>query len=168
MKKANPQRFHTVWLLIWQCWNDKKIFLIYLFLAALGLHCCASYSLVAASRGYTLVLTEASVCCRAWAQGSQASVAAALEHRLHSCGCGLSCPKPFGIFPDQGWNRVSCIGRWILYQWTTREAPGLIIFYLSGSDTQFIWGLWKHSHNIFLTAEYYYSHFKMRKLRLRD
>ena len=97
----------------------KKIFLIYLFLAALGLHCCASYSLVAASRGYTLVLTEASLCCRAWAQGSQASVAAALEHRLHSCGCGLSSPKAFGIFPDQGWNRVPCFGRWILYHWAT-------------------------------------------------
>ena len=29
--------------------------------------------------------------------------ARALEHRLNSCGDGLSCPEACGIFPTQGW-----------------------------------------------------------------
>ena len=33
----------------------KQFFLSYLFLMALGLHCCASFSLVVESRGYSLV-----------------------------------------------------------------------------------------------------------------
>ena len=35
--------------------NFKNNFIFYLFLAVLGLHCCAGFSLVAASRGYSLV-----------------------------------------------------------------------------------------------------------------
>ena len=38
---------------IYQCSLKKKI--IYLFLAGLGLHCCADFSLVAGSRGYSTV-----------------------------------------------------------------------------------------------------------------
>ena len=46
----------------------------------------------------------------------------ALEHRHSSCGPWLvAC----GIFPDQGSNHVSCIGRWILYHWATRKGPSL-------------------------------------------
>ena len=32
-----------------------------------------------------------------------------------------SCPGACGIFLDQGSKPVSCIGRWILYHWITRE-----------------------------------------------
>ena len=31
-----------------------------------------------------------------------------------------------GIFPDQRSTRISCIGRWILYHWATREALVLV------------------------------------------
>ena len=43
---------------------------------------------------------------------------------VHGLGCSAAC----GIFPDQGSNwcpLVPCIARWILNQWTTREAPML-------------------------------------------
>ena len=37
---------------------------------------------------------------------------------------GVSCLFLLqGIFPTQGFNPVSCIGRWILYHWAIREAP---------------------------------------------
>ena len=74
----------------------KKLFIYYLFLAVLGLHCYAGFSLVIESRGYSSCSEWASQgsgfsCC-----GAQASVVAAhglsscgsraLEHRLSSCG----------------------------------------------------------------------------------
>ena len=34
---------------------------------------------------------------------------------------GFRCPQACGIFPDQGSKPCSCIGRWILNHWTTRE-----------------------------------------------
>ena len=63
---------------------------IYLFLAALGLHCCSwAFSgcgerglLFIAVRG--LLIVVASVCCGARALGAWASVVVA--RRLHSCG----------------------------------------------------------------------------------
>ena len=36
---------------------------------------------------------------------------------------GLSCSVACGIFLDRDQTRVSCVGRWILYHWATREAP---------------------------------------------
>ena len=70
----------------------KKIFfwLRWVFVAACGL------SLVAASRGYSLLWCGGFSCCGAWALGAWASVVVAhrlsicgsraLEHRLSSCG----------------------------------------------------------------------------------
>ena len=55
-------------------------FNIYLFLTVLGLCCLGGFSLVAASRGYTLVVVHrlliavASLCCRARALGCAGSV----------------------------------------------------------------------------------------------
>ena len=77
------------------------MYLFSLFLAVLGLHCCVSFSLVAASGGYSLVVVcwlliavTSLVGHRLW--GMWASVVAAhglssrgfqaLEHRLSSCG----------------------------------------------------------------------------------
>ena len=34
----------------------------------------------------------------------------------------LSCSMACGIFTDHGLNHVSCIGRWIIYPWATKEA----------------------------------------------
>ena len=72
----------------------KKLFIYYLFLAVLGLHCYAGFSLVIESRGYSSCSEWASQgsgfsSCGAWALrhvdfsrcGSWA-----LEHKLNSCG----------------------------------------------------------------------------------
>ena len=64
-------------------------FKIYLFLAVLDLCCCRRLSLVAESRGYSLVavlqllICSDFSCCGAQALGTQASVTAA--YRLSSC-----------------------------------------------------------------------------------
>ena len=79
----------------------QSFYLLYLFLAALGFHCCLGLSLVAASRAALLCGGRAShcggfSCYRAWALGQWVSVVVthglnsyglrALEHRLKSCG----------------------------------------------------------------------------------
>ena len=62
---------------------------IYLFSAVLGLRCCMDFSVVLASRDYSLVVVHGPVslswlpCCRAWA----------LEHvGFSSCNCSKSSP----------------------------------------------------------------------------
>ena len=82
-----------------------------LFLAVLGLRCCAR-ALVAVSGGYSsLQCTGFSLqwllCCGARDLGARTSVVVAL--RLHSCGsraleCRLSSCGACGIFLDQGSN----------------------------------------------------------------
>ena len=59
----------------------KDLF-IYLFLIVLGLHCCTSFSLVVASRGYSLVevcslFIGVTSCFGAWVPGCMGSVVAA-------------------------------------------------------------------------------------------
>ena len=77
-------------------------FIIYLFLAGLGLRCCARASSSCVSRGLLFIVVHgfliavASLCCRAWALGARASEVVAcglsscglwaLERRLSSCG----------------------------------------------------------------------------------
>ena len=51
------------------------ILFIYLFLAVLGLCCCAGFSLAAASRGYSLVVAQGLLV---------AVVSPVVEHRLYS------------------------------------------------------------------------------------
>ena len=43
---------------------------------------------------------------------------------------GLSCPVACGILVPRPGNRtrIPCIGRWILYHWTTREFPAQFYF----------------------------------------
>ena len=79
----------------------KFIYFIYLFLAALGLHCCAWAFSICGERGGALCCTAWAShcggfsCCRARALGTRASVVV-----VH----GLSCSTACGIFPDQGSN----------------------------------------------------------------
>ena len=48
----------------------------------------------------------------------------ALEHRLNSCGTlGLAAPQDMKSSQLRIGTCISCIGRWILYRWATREAP---------------------------------------------
>ena len=82
-----------------------------------GIHCCVGSFLVVENRG---LLSG----CGAWAFSLwwllllQSTGSAVVVH-------GLTCPKACEIFPDQGSNGVSSIGRQILYHWVTREAPTL-------------------------------------------
>ena len=96
------------------------IFLINLFMAALGLHCCADFLQLQRAGATLRCGVRAShcggfSCCRARALGTRASVVVA--HGLqqlwlaglqstdsvvvvHGLGCSMAC----GIFPDQGSN----------------------------------------------------------------
>ena len=69
---------------------------IYLFLAVLGLHCCVRAFSSRGKQGllldavHGLLIVVASLCCGAWALGTQASVVVA--HGLSSCGSwALEC-----------------------------------------------------------------------------
>ena len=79
----------------------KKLF-IYLFVAALGLHCCPQAFLSCGERGDSVAVVQWAShrggfsFCGAWALGAGASVVVANR---------LSCPTACGIFPDQGLNR---------------------------------------------------------------
>jgi len=100
--------------------------------------------LVAASGGHSLVAVVASHCggffslwwlllwdTGSWPRSFSSCGSQALEHRLNSCGTQASCSATCGILPDQGSNHVSCIGRWILYHYATREAPGYLFPHLN-------------------------------------
>ena len=88
---------------------------IYLFWAALGLHCCAWAFSSCSKRGWGLLfvvvrglLIAVASRCRARALGARASVVVA--RGLQSAGSvvvahGLSCSMACGIFPDPGSNR---------------------------------------------------------------
>ena len=98
----------------------KLIFLTYLFLAVLGLHCCAP----GASRGYSLVvhklLTAAFLCCRAWALGLPGfSSCSSKSTGFIVVVAGLAAPRHLRSSQIRDRTRVSCIGRWILYRWAT-------------------------------------------------
>ena len=119
------------------CFFFLIILFIYLFLAVLGLHCCTSFSLVVASRGYSLVwcvgFSSQRLLLGTWALGHlgfrSCSVwfsscgSKALEHRLNNCGTGLSCSAQVGSSWIRDLAHVPCIGRRILYHCATREAP---------------------------------------------
>ena len=85
----------------------KIIVCVYLFLAALGLHCYVGSSVVAVSEGYSLAVVwklligVASLAREHQLEGAPASVAAAQR---------LSYSKACGIFLDQGLN--SCLLHW--------------------------------------------------------
>ena len=99
---------------------------LYLFLAVLGFCCCTGFSLVAVSRAYSPVAMRGplyTVASLVAASGLQSTGSAAMAH-------GLRCASARGIFPDQRSNHVSCIGRWILYHWATREAPSYLFISL--------------------------------------
>lgn len=94
-------------------WWPLLFLFIYLFLTVLGLRCCSGFSLVAASRGYSLVAVHrllievASPVAENRLQGVRASVVVAPG--LQSTGStlevhGLSCPKACGSFWGQGSN----------------------------------------------------------------
>ena len=88
--------------------------LIYLFLAVLGLRCCSGFSLVAASRGYTLVAAwgflpaVASPCVEHGLQGEWVGLAAAPPGLWHAGSVAL---KHVGFSRTRNQVHVSCFGR---------------------------------------------------------
>ena len=87
-----------------------------LFLAVLGLGCCVGFSLVAVSRGYSLVVEH----------GLLIAVASLLLRNVFSRACrlqqlwhtgsvvvaqGLSCSTAHGLFPNQGSNPYLLLGQ---------------------------------------------------------
>ena len=118
------------------------IFILFFFLAASGLHCGARASLQLWRVGF-LSLIVARGLQGMWVlqlcTGSRARGLCSLRHagslvemrELSSWRrTDLVAPRHVGSqFPDQGSNptrdrtRVPCIGRQILYHWTTREVP---------------------------------------------
>ena len=109
---------------------------IYLSMAKLGLHCCAGFSLVAASRGYFLVaphqrlIVEASV-AEHRLPGQQASAAAAhglsgggspvLEHQLDSCGMRAWLLQGIWDLPELG---IEPVPPALAGEFFTTEPPG--------------------------------------------
>ena len=107
-------------------------------MAMLGLCCCEYFSLVAASTGYALVsgcglslrwlLLLKTVCSRVhglqqlWLPGSRAEA-----QQLRQ---GLVAPRHVGTSWIRDRTHVSCIGRWILNHWTTREARCVCDFFI--------------------------------------
>ena len=111
---------HNAWnvLALWtRTWQQPEIYC--LFLALLGLHCCAGFPLAVAGRGCSLLWCSGFslwwlLLLRSTGSRQQASVVAAhglcrcssqaLDRWLNSCGHGLSCSVAGGILPDQGSN----------------------------------------------------------------
>ena len=85
-------------------------------MAALRLHYCLSFSLVAAVAVYGLLRVVASLAgeprlsgtwLQWWRHMAHGWGSVALERRLSSLARGLSCSMAYGIFPARGWN--SCL-----------------------------------------------------------
>ena len=93
----------------------QTLSLFFLFFCKLFIYfwlCMVGCSLVLESEGYSLVavcrllvaMASLVVKHRLWAPGFSSCSSRALEHRLSSCGAGLSCFTACGIFVDQGLN----------------------------------------------------------------
>ena len=90
---------------------------LFIFGCAGSLLLRASFSLVVASRDYSLT----AVCGLLMVVTSRCG-GRALEHRLISCGAqALVTPWHVGSFQTRNWTRVPCIGMQILYCQDTRE-----------------------------------------------
>ena len=80
----------------------KKYLFVYLALAVLRLHCCIGFSLVATSRGYSLVWASH---CSGFSCGSQL-----WEHRLNSCGTWAEFLQSMWDLPESGIKPMSPAG----------------------------------------------------------
>ena len=106
---------------------------IYLFMAALGLCCCAWVFSSCGERGLHSLLWRAGFSLQ-WLlllrstgsrrAGFSSCGTPALERRLRSCGArGLVAPRHVGSSWTRARTRLPCIGRRILNHCATREAP---------------------------------------------
>ena len=122
----DPNSLSKDWTHI-SCTGRQSLFfivIIYLLLAVLVLRCGVGFSLVAASGGHSPAeLCGFSLggfcCCREQGYG----------HRdpQYLWYPGLVAPSYVGSSQTRDRTQVSCIGRWILYHWATREAQKAVL-----------------------------------------
>ena len=107
-----------------------KNFFLFLFLAVLGLRCCARAFSSCGKQGMLFIVVHVPLIAVASLLQCTGSIA------------GLSCSTACGILPDQGLNPCLLHWRQILSHWTTREVQCLNIlkrkFYLSSYDEWYV------------------------------
>ena len=97
---CHPKRVcGNVLCLVWENWLLETFVFIYFWLHWVFAVAARGLSLVAVSRGYSLLRCTGFPC-----SGVSCCRARELEKILSRCGHGLSCPSACGIFPDQGSN----------------------------------------------------------------
>ena len=74
--------------------------------------------------------------CGAQAPGHVGSVVCSMQALAEACklsSCGVQDLLPRGMWdlssPTRDRTCVPCVGRWILYHWTSREVPGIVFFF---------------------------------------
>ena len=92
------------------------LFIYLLFLAVLSLRCCVGFFLVVASGGCSAVAVASVVEHGLWGMPGQ--------HVWHMDSVALLY---MGSSQTRGQTHVSCIGRWILHHWATREVLVLVL-----------------------------------------
>ena len=99
-------------------------FFVYLFVALLGLHCCAQ---AFSGCGEQSLLSN----CDAWpsyCSGFSCCGAQALQHAgFSSCGAWGSAAPQHGESSQTRGTRVPCISRQIVNHWTTREVQNMCL-----------------------------------------
>ena len=88
-------------------------------MVVLGLCCCAGFSLVAVSRGYSIVAEPGLLIVVAFLSAEQGSRARGLQSLRRMGSVALLY---VGSSRIRGQTCVSCVGRWILYHWAITEA----------------------------------------------
>ena len=132
------------------------------FFSLLGLRCCVGFSLVAASRGYTLVavhrlFTEvASLAAEHRALGRVPSVvmarglsrygSPALEHRLNSCDALAWLPHSIWDLPRLGIKPISPVLTGKLFTTEPPRKPSVVFL----SSLIYLWGLYSLKSCFFL------------------
>ena len=130
----------------------KFIYLIYQFLAALGLCCpckkkestrafysCGKWGLLfVAVRGLLIAVASPVAELRLQARGLQQLWLAGSRAQAQQLWCtGLVAPRYVGSSQNRARTRVPCIGRWILNHCATREARNWNFLDLQKSSTYF-------------------------------
>jgi len=96
-------------------WATEHICINWLFLAVLGL-CCGQFSLVTVSESHSLAVV-----------GVFLVVVASLVAERDFRALGFSCLQLVESSQTRDRTRVPCIGRQILYHWTTREVLWVLL-----------------------------------------
>ena len=101
---------------------QRLLWLIYLFTVATGLLCCVR---AFSSHGEQGLLPSCSGFLLLWLRSLQSSGSRVYRlQQMRHAGSVVVPHRHVGYSWTRDWTRVSCIDRWILNHWATREAPG--------------------------------------------